>query len=474
MMNRKCQLLTLAAAAIIATPIVGTANDRLYYEIGGAAPISASAGMGHSPRLASSGVKWNINATCGNFDMGSTVSNQLNGVTDGFQELMSDVIDNATGAIASLPAMIIQRSNPGVYDLATNGVMQGRVDFDKSKLSCRRMAEVLAEKTMGGEMQQGAMAENWKNIAANNSDAVAAESQAESAGGNAGRTWIGGQKRGGAGQEPIRVVEDAAKAGYNMLYGRDDPTSNAPIDGGGTGWGASSSSEGDWVGGGAVPGKSASGGWGDCHGGMCTIWSSPADAADWTKKIVGDTELRTCNDCEKSKSIAGTGLIIELESEQKTITTLLTELMNGGEISQNQLDAISAGSGLSISRSVIESMRSDPQGSLLAYRLANEMALARTLTKAMWARRTLIAGSSAPGIEDNETGVNILNQKLEHLDRDIEQLQREMSIRKSLASNAARLALERAERRAAASTTNETSQPRSRLDGYGAPIPTEE
>lgn len=54
-----------------------------------------------------------MNATCGNFDIGATVSNQLNGITNGFQNLMGTVVQNAQSAVASLPAMVIQRANPG-------------------------------------------------------------------------------------------------------------------------------------------------------------------------------------------------------------------------------------------------------------------------------------------------------------------------------------------------------------------------
>lgn len=44
---------------------------------------------------------------------------------------MGDVIQGATGAVASLPAMVIQRANPGLYDMLTNGVLQANVSFDK-------------------------------------------------------------------------------------------------------------------------------------------------------------------------------------------------------------------------------------------------------------------------------------------------------------------------------------------------------
>lgn len=467
------QSLTLSVALV--TPLLAQAQsaDRLYYDIGGAAPFGASAGLGHGPRMNGMGVSWNVDATCGNFDIGATVSNQLNGLTNGFQNMMGDVVQNATGAVASLPAMIIQRSNPALYDLLTNGVLQGRMDFDKSKLSCQRMSEALADATVGGQMQQSAMAENWQDIASSNPDAVAAQEEAEAEAGNAGRTWVGGQKRGGSGQAPLRVVEDTARAGYNLLHGRTDTTSDETVSGGGGGWGSVSTSNGDWVGGGGIAGGSGGGGAGsgsDCKGGMCTIWGSPGDAAEWTKKIVGDTELRSCDGCEKSESVAGTGLIRELEEEQQNIHENLVDMLNGGEITQDKLNDVSAGSGLAVSRGVIEAMRSDPQGPLLAQRLASEMALARTLTKAMWARRALIAGTSDPGIENNQEGMTALDRKVDAFNRDIELLQSEMEIRKSLASSAAMSALQRAANRAGGSMQNESNSPRSELDGRGAPV----
>ncbi|WP_110689431.1 hypothetical protein [Salinicola endophyticus] len=474
----KRTVLPLTLSVMLALSLVAQAQsaDSLYYDIGGASPFGASAGLSHSPRLTGLGVRWNVDATCGNFDLGATVSNQLNGVTQGFQNMMSRVVSNATGAVASLPAMIIQRSNPALYDLLTNGVMQGRLDFDKSKLSCQRMSEQLADATLGGRMQQAAVAENWKDIAARNTDAVSAEAQAERQAGNAGRTWVGGQKRGGSGQAPMRVVEDTTTAGYNLLYGRSDPTSEAPVSGGGGGWGSVATSSGDWVGGGGIAGGSGGTGGGiggsgrDCQGGMCTVWGSPKEAAEWTRKVVGDTELRSCEGCEKAESVAGTGLIRELETEQNKIHQSLVEMINGGAITPAKLNDVSAGNGLAVSRGVIEALRTDPQAPLLAQRLASEMALARTLTKAMWARRALIAGTSDPGIENNAEGMSALDRKIDAFNRDIELLQSEMDIRKSLASNAASSALHRAAIRAAGSVQDEYTSPRSQLDANGAPV----
>ncbi|MBZ7626192.1 integrating conjugative element protein, partial [Klebsiella michiganensis] len=99
----------------------GAVSDKLFYTLGGGSVISQPATRGNMQKLGLN-TGWSSDLMCGNFDLKTTVGNQLNGVTSGFKNLMGDVIQGATGAVASLPAMVIQRANPGLYDMLTNGV----------------------------------------------------------------------------------------------------------------------------------------------------------------------------------------------------------------------------------------------------------------------------------------------------------------------------------------------------------------
>jgi len=108
----------------------GAVSDKLFYSLGGGSVISQPATRGNMQRLGMN-LGWSSDLMCGNFDLKTTIGNQLNGVTDGFKNLMGSVIQGATGAVASLPAMAIQRANPGLYEMLTNGVLQGGVAFDK-------------------------------------------------------------------------------------------------------------------------------------------------------------------------------------------------------------------------------------------------------------------------------------------------------------------------------------------------------
>jgi hypothetical protein len=91
----------------------------------------------------------------------TTLQNQLNGITNGFQTIMSNVIQNATAAVASLPALIIQRADPGLYNLLTNGILQARLDFDRSKMTCRAIANRMADMA-GGQAGWDQLAEGWR------------------------------------------------------------------------------------------------------------------------------------------------------------------------------------------------------------------------------------------------------------------------------------------------------------------------
>lgn len=418
------------------------AGDDLYYKIGGGGPVSASAGRGYQPGQLGLGINWNQGSACSGLNPQATVANQLNGATSGFQNMMGSIVQNATGAVASLPAMIIQRAAPGLYDLLSNGVLQGRLDFNKAKTSCKAMAKRAADAVTSGGWQQQAQAENWENTAATNGDAVAAQQTVEAQGGNKGVTWVAGEKRGGTAQVPVEVTHDTAVAGYNILQGRTDPTSTQPVSGGGRGWGTVPTSSGSWPGSG---GSGSSGGVGNgCHGGMCTVWGSPTEASHWITDVVGEKEIKTCSGCEKVQSKSGTGLMRALEDQQDKIESKLTAMVNGSQtINDANLRAVSAGATLSVSRGVIKSLQHDPQGQLLTHRLASEMALARTLTQALWARRIMLAGADEPGIANNKEGQDAINGELTHLDRGIEALRTEMEVRRSLAHNAATVALSR-------------------------------
>ena len=177
-------LILFAARAAFAEPLNvessgSVIGDDVLYSIGGGSAVNM--GRAGSMQSIGVGVGWNSNLMCGNMDLSTTLQNQLNGATDGFRNIMSSVIQGATGAVASLPALIIQRADPGLYNLLTNGILQARVDFDRSKASCTAMAAKMAD-IAGSQTGWNTLAEGqaMKEAVSQNSDAVAATKTAES------------------------------------------------------------------------------------------------------------------------------------------------------------------------------------------------------------------------------------------------------------------------------------------------------
>lgn len=379
-------------------------GDDVLYSIGGGNAVS----MGRAGNMQSIGVGvgWNSNLMCGNMDLSTTLHNQLNGLTGGFQGIMSSVIQNATGAVASLPALIIQRADPGLYNLLTNGILQARLDFDRSKASCRAMAERMVN-VAGNHSGWGSLAEGQalKEAIGQNKDAVAVTAQAESDNGNTGVPWVGGNKAGGRGQPPIRVVSEVTKAGYNLLNNRSatDTSTISPN---------------------------------DCNSGMlCGTWRSPDEAAKFANRVLGEIQQQTCETCTKSTTTVGVGLtpLIQEEYEEKLET--LQKLISGSK-PPNTDNLNSAGSSsMPITRGVITALRDEPDQEILAQRLASEIAVTSVLEKALLLQRALLAGNKEPNVAANEMATAAVNAERLSLQQEITNLKTELELRRSLTSN---------------------------------------
>ena len=333
-------------------PVIG---DDVMYSIGGGSAVSMGRAAGM--RSIGVGVGWNSNLICGDMSIQTTLRNQLNGITNGFQQIMGNVIQSATSAVASLPALIIQRADPGLYNLLTNGVLQARLDFDRSKLTCRAMAEKMAD-TAGGQLGWSQMAEGMAlRDAVASTDAVSAIEQAETRRGNDGVPWVGGSNAGGAGQPAVRVVGDVTRAGYNLVNGRG-VTDTSSI-------------------------SAAS-----CASLSCQTWTSPQQAIEWATRVLGEQEQRTCDACTKTVTTPGVGLTPLIQEENESKLEVLQELVAGSRPTGfDNLQAAGSAS-LPVTRGVIEALRDEPDQDLLARRLASEVALASVLEKALLLQRT--------------------------------------------------------------------------------------
>ncbi|GKT26863.1 integrating conjugative element protein [Acidovorax sp. SUPP3334] len=415
-------------------------GDDVLYSIGGGRAVSMTSAA--QMRSIGVGVGWNSNLICGDMNIATTIQNQLNGITNGFQTIMSSVLQNATSAVASLPALIIQRADPGLYNLLTNGVLQARLDFDRSKATCRGIANRMADMA-GGQLGWGQLAEGMAlKKAVASTDAVSAIEEAERLRGKDGVPWVGGRNAGGAGQAPIRVVADVTRAGYNLVNGRG-VEDTSPID---------AASCGNRL--------------------ACETWSSPQSAVEWATRVLGEQEQRTCDSCTKTQTVPGVGLTPLIQEEYDTKLQVLQELIAGRQpTSFENLQAASSGS-LPVTRGVIEALRDETDQDVLARRLASEVALASVLEKALLLQRTLLTGQMEPNVAANELAQRAVSQDNDILDREIRNLKTELELRRELASNSPMSIIQRHGTRAAGSRGIYQGDPtRNRLDQLQQPPP---
>lgn len=105
--------------------------------------------------------------------------------------------------------MVIQRANPGLYDMLTNGVLQGSVAFDKAQLNCQNMSKRMMNFAGNNKWNQSAVMDEYKSLVnSGDADAVRVNNASEKLQGKSGQNWIGGQKRGGQNQPAIRPTHD--------------------------------------------------------------------------------------------------------------------------------------------------------------------------------------------------------------------------------------------------------------------------
>jgi integrating conjugative element protein (TIGR03755 family) len=411
-----------SAAAVSADPINASSSgsvigDDVLYSIGGGNAVT----MGSAGNMDSISVGggWSNNLICGNMNLSNTLENQLNGATSGFQNIMTSVVQNATGAVASLPALILQRSNPALYNLITNGILQARLDFDRSKGTCRAMADKMAD-VAGNQAGWGKLAEGqaMSQTLTSNSDAVSAVEQVEQKGGDDGVTWVGGDRAGGSSQKPIRVVGDVTKAGYNLLNKRA-AGDTSPIS------------------------KDS------CNNGLvCNVWSSPQEATTFANRVLGEQQQQTCNSCPKTVTAAGVGLTPLIQEAYDTKLQALQELLTGSKpMSVENLSAASSNS-LPITRGVVGALKDERDQDVLARRLASEVALSDVLEKALLLQRTLLAGSKEPNVAANDLAVQAVNQQSSTLQQEIQNLKMELDMRQQLAKNSPMTIIERGKARA--------------------------
>jgi len=420
--KRALLVLTFCFAATVQAQNDAPTEDGLwYYEIGGAEPVSLPANPTVTSVTLGGSVELGLGYSCGAFDPVIAVENSLNNIKDGADNMMDAMTQAATSAIAALPALILQRANPGLYDLFQNALLKAEETMQIATKSCETMeAEIAAGKNPYADLITLSKGNDWKRqMGIGGNDAVTAKDAVESANGDNGVPWIAGSA-GGSGQPELRLTGDIIEAGYNINL-------NRPIDA-------------------AAPAADDSR--------LATIWPAPEAAREWAVEVLGEQIVTTCDGCAK-ESVPGTGLLPKLQDEREAVIEDLQGLVTGAvEPTRDNLAAINA-PGVAITRQVIEAIRAMPatEQGLIAGRLVAEISTARTVEKALYARRLLLSGRQVPEVYATEVAREHTDTTIEELDREIDNLLFETRVRREVVSDTVITLLQRAAARRQASLT---------------------
>ena len=203
-----------ALVVLFATLSVGVAHaaegpteDGLrYYEIGGAEPVSAPANPSVVSVTLGGSAQLGLGYSCGKFDPVLAVTNTLNNIKSGVDDMMNAMTAAASSAIAAPPALILQRANPGLYDLFQNALLKAEETMQLATKSCEQMeAEIAQGKNPYADLITLSKGNDWEmQMGIGGNDAVTAKDSVEASNGDNGVPWIGGPA-GGAGQPVLSV-----------------------------------------------------------------------------------------------------------------------------------------------------------------------------------------------------------------------------------------------------------------------------
>lgn len=408
-------------------------NAGWYYGVGGQRTMTAPASPITNSIVLGGSLDWGSGFNCSAFDPTLGISNTLNQVKSGADAIQQQVTDAATGAIASLPLLMLQRANPGLYELLMNSMARAEEGLRVSTQSCQQMQQTISE---GGNPLEGwidiSRTQDWQDQMGNGGyrsssvDVVQAQQTVEKNNGENGVTWVGGTKAGGRGQRPIDIPSDIVKAGYNQSLNRDaNSNASAPQNG-------SRVSE---------------------------LWESPEELMSFSRSLLGEEKVRTYSD-RPTETMPARGMSFEINKEVERLTPIFDGLIDGAiEMSADNLLSISTPS-VVITSGTIQALRklSPSEQNILKGRLIQEVATARTIEKALMLLRLLFSGAQEPNVSQNGPAQEAAQKYSSRLQQSIDDTLFEHEMNKRLASSTSQTIndVEAMKRRVGTSTSTPT------------------
>ncbi len=412
--------LWLLSRSVAAAPLANSDNSEFYYQIGGARSISLPPNAQVNTALINGSFEYGLGYSCGNFDPTLGLTHILNDLKGAGNNLINGAVGAVTAAIGALPALILQRIDPGLYDLFQNAVIRAEAVLSLANQSCEDYEQQIRQgkNPFAGWNDLSKMID-WKIQMGGNGfgsakvDVVQAKDTVQQNNGANGLPWIGGNKAGGVNQAPIKVTEDVVKAGYNLTLNRQADDNSQP----------------QLPNGAATPR-------------LLEVFAKPADASHWAVDVLGDVYIRT-HDNHPTQTVPGYGLLPKIAKAMTGIQQDLQDLVAGKtQPSITHLEKVSSNA-LLINGDVVAAMTTlkPSEQAVAVSKLASEAAMAKVLEKAMIIRRLLLTASREPNLKETLAGQSI-QDSISQLDRSIHDVMFERQIYNELASRTSALILD--------------------------------
>lgn len=442
MSAKRLVVTSIAAGVVLATGLMFTvetasaqrspARSPMHYRMGGASPVPPAVNLSYNYSLGVS-LRAGANFSCGKFNLKENIAGVLDDVKSAADDLQNMMVQAAQSAIASLPALILQRLNPGLYDIFQNALLEAKARVNISVASCQQLEAAMADENRNAFeewVRVGRWAAFQEKGGAEPRKVAKVNEDVKEDNGRSGIPWVctdGGEKAGGEGQRAIRPIRDAVTTGVNLILGRqgsgmpNDLCANTPI-------------RGD------TPGAQR----------LANLWDRPEDMATFAAQVVGDTTVYTYDGGNKEYQ-PGTGILPFIERDSVQVQSSMHGAIRqsmGMELSEATMEAISA-PGLTINDQTLDALRQMQGDERAAYvqRLSDEVSVARNIEKLLLVRRALLASRDVPEVR-NGPAITQINEAINEVYEQVEELMFESRVRRELVSNTALLILgEQAARR---------------------------
>lgn len=380
-------------------------DSMFYYNIGGGRVFKAV------PRWDVTTLSFGIKASltglsCGSFDPKVTVSNTLNNVKDGLEDMYSQVEAAASAAISNLPGYILSKVNPNLYDLFMNSIAQANAKFSLATKSCELIESEIRSGTDPFEtFAKISVGDKWKvGVGISGVDIQDVKDDVNSTNNDIGVTHPCHGRAGGTDQESYNLIKDTAEVGFNRLIGRSPclativPMSNT------------------------LPP-------------LAIKFRKPSDVSDWTARVIGDVIIDNSDeDFTASKSKAGTGILPLINEKKELVYNALVDLYDGSEdLTLDNLSEVSA-PGVLITGQVITALRtiSPQEAQIFIDRISDEIAISDLIDSALLVRRALSTGMKETEFYSLDVLRDEVTIGIAEIDSEIDLVMKEDEIKKKL------------------------------------------